>query len=111
VRGTSIPAQRLIAIVNWRPTNGVTAMIKKTVKVTQYVEVEVDEAKLNDEFMKEFSSYMFEADIDEHFRHLAAQEAQGFIPTKDYFLEGYGPLNEMGISMKVTDLECEIEAS
>ena len=86
-------------------------MIKKTVTVTQTVEVEVDESLLNTSFMRDFSSYMFDLDFDGHVEHLAQLAARGLIQSKDEFVEGYGKISDMGISVRVVDADTEIEGS
>jgi len=76
-------------------------MIRKTVEVRQYVEVVVDETKLDDEFQKEFREdfYPFQG-IDDHIRHIAQLKARNLI-VADRFIEGYGILDDMGISAKI----------
>lgn len=82
--------------------------MKKIVRVTQDVEVEIDEAKFSPEFMKEFreSFYKFNT-LDEHLEHLAQLEARGVI-RGDNFIEGYGDPKGMGISMHVELCETEV---
>ena len=73
--------------------------MKFRVVVTQVVDVELDESKLNDEFNKEFSSYMWPVDsIEEHAKHIAQLEARGLVGP-DKFVEGYGDLKEMNCSV------------
>ena len=86
-------------------------MIKKTVIVTQEVEVEVDETLLNDSFMRDFRSYMFDLDFKGHIEHLAQLAARGLIQSKGEFVEGYGKICDMGISVRVGDTETEIQGS
>jgi len=82
--------------------------MKKTVLVTQEVEVEIDESKFSPEFMKEFreSFYPFQT-MDQHIEHLAQMEARGVIHN-DNFIEGYGKPSDMGISIHIDSCETEI---
>ena len=82
--------------------------MKRTVIVTQEVEVEVDETKFSPEFMTEFreSFYPFQT-IDKHIEHLAQMEARGVIHG-DSFIEGYGNPRDMGISIRIESCETEI---
>lgn len=85
--------------------------MKTTVEVTQTVDVEVDGSKFTDAFMQEYraSFYPFET-IDDHIKHIAQMEARGILPLPDDgFVEGYGPLNEMGIKAHVIDQVEEID--
>lgn len=66
---------------------------------TSVVEVTIDETKFTPEFMQEFNSYMFKADMDEHIKTLAYHAAYDDSET---FIEGYGNLKEMGIELKCT---------
>jgi len=69
------------------------------VEVTQIIKITLDETKFTDEFMEEFSSYMFYTDcIEDHVKHLAQLAAREMI---DDFVEGYGPTKEFGISYSV----------
>jgi len=80
--------------------------MKRTVRVIQEVEVEVDESKFTPEFMEMFRGVFFNFDtIEEHIEHLAQLEARSVYGE---FIEGYGNRSEMGISMKVTGLETEL---
>ena len=84
-------------------------MITKIIQVTQTIEVTVDETKFTDEFMREYREYFYDFDdIDDHLRFLASQEAQGFVSHGSAFIEGYGPMNEMGISFNTTSLETDV---
>lgn len=82
-------------------------MIKRTVIVKSYVEVEIDEAKFDEEFMNGFNESIFEADIDEHFKHLAQLFARHVIYSDDQFVEGYGHIDKMGIKLNVLDVDTE----
>lgn len=81
-------------------------MITKTVKCTFWVDVTVDETKFSPEWMKDFESYMFPADLDDHFEHLAQLKVREMLDID--FVEGYGDLKDMGISASVIDSEQEI---
>ncbi|WP_323034550.1 hypothetical protein [Pararhodobacter sp.] len=89
------------------------ALITKTVEVRQIISVTVDEDKFSEQFMEEFraSFYPF-FDLDDHIQHLAQLTARDIITEwpKDQFVEGYGPLTDMGISCAEQDecLETEI---
>lgn len=81
--------------------------MKKTVQVTQFVEVEVDETKFTPEFMEMFQNVFFKFEtIDEHLEHLAQLEARGVI--RGDFIEGYGHQKDMGIRIRITDMETEL---
>lgn len=85
-------------------------MITKTVNVTVSVNVTVDETKFDDDFMREFSEGIFPvATIDGHIQNLASQAALGMIPARGAFVEGYGPMDEMGIVAVVDGVQTEIE--
>lgn len=75
-------------------------MITKKVKITQTIEVTIDETKLNQDFMDGFASYMFDFDRDEHIKHLAQMHAKGLADRPSTFVEGYGPLKDMGIQLR-----------
>jgi len=80
--------------------------MKRTVEFTVNIDVEIDEAKFTDEFMKEFSEsfYKFKK-LEYHIEHLAYQELAGLVTGHaNQFIEGYGPIDRMGI--KISDLEC-----
>ena len=84
-------------------------MAKHLVRVTQWVEVTMDEAKFDAEFMDEFTTSFFPYDtIEEHACHLAQLHARGVADDRD-FIEGYGPAEDMGISFRVTDGEEDYE--
>ena len=84
-------------------------MVTKVVEVTQTIEVTVDETKFDAESMAEFRDGMYPfVNIDDHIKHLAALEAQSYISHGAAFIEGYGPMNEMGIRVTTDGLETEI---
>ena len=80
--------------------------MKKTILVTITKEIEVDipDAMLTDEYLEEFSSYMFYVDsADELFEH-AAQYIARF---DESFVEGIG---NVGYTELLEDIETEIVA-
>jgi hypothetical protein len=84
-------------------------MTTKTVIVTQEVEVTVDETKFTPEFMEDFRDYQYDlSTLDEHMEYLGSLEARGQTEWGENFIEGYGPAEDMGISMRVTNIETEI---
>jgi hypothetical protein len=85
-------------------------MVKQTVLVTSEVDVTVDETKFTEEWMAEFrkSFYPFFT-VQDHIEHLAQLYARGVIDGFDKeFVEGYGPLKEMGITFEYGPIETEI---
>lgn len=82
--------------------------MKKLVQVTQIVEVEIDEAKFTPDFMSSFNETIFDADLNDHFEHIAQLHARGIYDEFSTFIEGYGPPKEMGIKARVKDHEIEI---
>ncbi len=82
--------------------------MKKLVEVKQYVEVEIDETKFTEDFMKEFRNVFYNFhDIEDHIMHLAQLHCRG-IADNYSFIEGYGEAKEMGIKFNITDLETSI---
>jgi len=86
----------------------------KTVAVTQYVTVTIDESKFTPGFLQEFGEGFYQFDnIDEHIEHLAQLTARALYPeTKfwtDTFIEGYGPAQDMGIETSINSRDTEIE--
>ncbi|ABM73407.1 hypothetical protein [Vibrio phage VP882] len=80
------------------------------VTVTHTVKVTMDESKFTPEFNQAFREYFFDFDdIEDHAKHIAQIEARGMIGF-DHFVEGYGDIREMGIKVKVTDQDEEIES-
>lgn len=77
--------------------------VSQAFEVTSVVIVTLDDAKFTDEFMSEFRRNFFDFDtIAEHGEHLATLLATGVIAgSPDEFVEGYGPLKDMGISFKL----------
>lgn len=62
------------------------------------VEVEIDETKFDEKFLKEFSEvyYNFITTIDDHLEHLAQLYVRGLADNYS-FIEGYGDTSDMGI--------------
>jgi len=83
--------------------------MEKTVVVTQYIKVKIDENKFDEDFMEEFRESFFDfTSLDDHIKHLAQLYARG-IADSGSFIEGYGPAEDMGISFSPEDQEEEIE--
>lgn len=81
--------------------------MEKSIDVIFSVKVNVDESKFTPEFMRHFSRYFYEFEtIEEHMEHIAYLAARDMLDPD--FTEGYGPLKDMGISAKVTDIITEI---
>jgi hypothetical protein len=85
-----------------------------TVEVISTVEVTLDETKFTPEFFAEFNETIsdWDDDLEEHAKHLAWVHATG-VENLSYvriapFVEGYGPVDEMGISAKTEGTECEV---
>lgn len=80
--------------------------VKFTVEVTQTVTVELDESKFDDAFMYKFREnfYRFH-NIEEHAEHIAQLGARGLIGCYKPFIEGYGLAEDMGIKVRVTDID------
>lgn len=81
-------------------------LVKTTVAVT------LDENKFTAEFMAEFADSFFPfSSIEEHAEHigqLAAREVYTFARhNRGEFVEGYGPIGEMGISAEVVGTELD----
>jgi len=76
-------------------------MIKKTVEVviTKEIEVEIDETKFDDKFMKEFNKHFYKMPtIEDHIKNLAEMKAREIYSGYNYF-EGYGNLTHMNIKL------------
>lgn len=83
--------------------------MKKTVRVEQWVEIEVDELKFTDSFMAEFRHYLYPfSTIEDHIKHLAQLKARGML--SDSFVEGYGPPSGFGLQAEIVGQEEDIEA-
>ena len=82
--------------------------VTKDIEVTITVRVSVDETKFTPEFMRDFREtfYPFHS-LDDHIQHLAQMEAREMISGPTDFVEGYGQLDEMGITTRWIDTETE----
>lgn len=78
------------------------------VTVTQTVQVTLDESEFDEAFLREFreSFYPF-CTINEHAEHLAQLFARGVYHSGHDFIEGYGNPKEIGIRVKVLDLDTD----
>lgn len=83
------------------------------VEVRQRVRVKLDASKFTDEFQAEFRRHFFPLyGLEDHAEHLAQLVARGVaelnadLPKE--FVEGYGPIGEMGISAEVVECEEEV---
>lgn len=86
------------------------AIKKFEVTVTQTVLIEIDDEKINDDFNKVFSEFMFPASCcEDHAEHLAQMEARGLIGF-DKFVEGYGDIRSLNCKATVEDTVAEVEA-
>lgn len=87
-----------------------------TVVLTQTIQVTLDETKFTDDFCAEFNTSIRPFDsLREHAAHLAWVHGTGLQDLSTYpgqrifeFVEGYGPVNEMGISATTTDVETDV---
>lgn len=84
---------------------------KIEVRLIRTVSIEVDDAKFDEAFMEEFRKSFFPfKSLDDHLRHLAcivADRSYGTEPKE--FIEGYGTLEEMGISGRILDEDVEVD--
>ena len=87
------------------------AVRKIQVLVSQYVDVVINTDKLDAAFMAEFreSFYPFET-VEQHAEHIAQLAARNLIDNHrpDQFVEGYGPLAEMGIGFTKHAAQTEV---
>ena len=84
------------------------------VSVTQPIDITLDEAKFDGEFMSDFrkSFYPFNT-VEQHAEHLAQLCARGIYDLSPYvseFVEGYGPSLGMGIQAAIRSTDIEFEA-
>lgn len=85
--------------------------MKLQVEVTQLVEVELDEAKFTETFMKQFRAAFYPFyEIEDHAKHIAQLQARGLIDIELFheFIEGYGPSKDMGLRAVVKDTTMEM---
>lgn len=75
-------------------------MKKFTVQVTQTVEIEIDETKMDDKFMLDFRQafYPFYT-VEQHVEHLGQLACRGLTDGFSKFIEGYGPPADLGIKI------------
>lgn len=88
-------------------------MITRDVTVTFSVRVTLDETKFTPEFMEEFRRDFYKfGTIGDHAMHLAQLAVRGVYALsdwqKDEFVEGYGPIGDMGLSVEIVDQEQEL---
>lgn len=85
-----------------------------SVEVTVTVDVTLDETKFTPEFFEEFNGSITDwgDDLEEHAKHLAWVHATGVedlaYVSRAPFVEGYGPVDEMGIQAVTRDTETEV---
>jgi hypothetical protein len=80
------------------------------VSVTKVLTVTFDEAKLDDQFWREFNESITDRggpDIEYLAEHAGWNHVQG----DTQFIEGIGPLKEMGVQISEVDSEVEVEAA
>ncbi len=85
-------------------------MVDREVRVTQTILVAVDEAKFTPEFMEDFRRHFYPFDtLNRHIEHLAQLRARGLVDDFTKFIEGYGPVEEMGIRFYIPHGSTEAE--
>jgi len=83
--------------------------MKKSIVVSQEIKVTIDESKFDEAFMEEFrQSFYHFTTIDDHLCHLAQLYARGLVDEFSTFIEGYGPMADMGISFETGFQEEEV---
>lgn len=81
--------------------------MKRTVEVVITVEVETDDSKFTKEWMDEWRGHFYDFHtVGDHAMHIAQLEARGLLYPE--FTEGYGPLADMGIKVRIIDQEEEL---
>ena len=82
--------------------------MKKTVIITQRVDIEIDETKFTKEFMQEFGNcfYNFKT-INDHIEHLAQLSARGCIGSWGDVPEGYDKNMLIKHNSEIIDIEIE----
>lgn len=80
------------------------------VQVTQTVEVALDPTKFTPDFMNEYNKNFsdFGDDLARHAEQIAYLEATGQIPHGNAFVEGYGPIRDMGIEVSNQMIASEV---
>lgn len=88
-----------------------------SVIIEKRIEVEIDESKFDETFLREFRQmfHQFET-LEDHMEHLAQLKARGFVddwsPDKEgVFIEGYGGVNLMGIKLVEVFKDWQIDQS
>lgn len=81
---------------------------------THFWVVEIDLNKFDETFMQEFRESFFQFDtFEEHVEHITQLQARGIIDLiaePNTFIEGYGPAQDMGISIKlIGDVDIDVE--
>ncbi len=75
--------------------------MKYRANVVFEVDIELDEAKFDEDFISEFRKHFFDfEDVKEHAQHLAQLQARDLL---DDFTEGYGLIKNMGIKGETID--------
>lgn len=73
----------------------------KTITVTQEIAVTVDESRFTPEFMENYSKHFHECEtVEDHMKYIAESYARGIVTFNGDFLEGYGKMDDFGISCK-----------
>lgn len=85
------------------------AMGKKRfeVSVTKTLSVEFDTDKLDDEFWRDFNSSISDRGGPD-LEYLAEHAAWNFVQGEERFIEGIGPLDEMGVKIREIDSDVEV---
>lgn len=74
-------------------------MRRYVISVEQTIIVTLDETKFTPAFFDDFNAMIGDiGDIDEHAVNLAGQSVH--VDTSERFIEGYGPMNAMGIQIE-----------
>ncbi len=83
-------------------------MTKRMICVRQFIEVEMDDAKFDADFMAEFVAHFYPFDtLERHAEHLAQRFARGIVDNGQ-FIEGYGYAADMGIRFRDDAVETEL---
>lgn len=84
-------------------------MTSKIIVVSQEIRVTVDARKFTPEFFDEFNATIqdFGTDIDKHLAHLAGLYARGAVDIFTALIEGYGSVEDMGITFQEVGFEAE----
>lgn len=80
----------------------------KTITVTQEITVTVDESRFTPEFMENYSKHFHECEtVEDHMKYIAESYARGIVTFNGDFLEGYGKMDDFGISCKRESVEVD----